>query len=124
MNSPVSHPNNFQDTISWECFVKNDGVRSCLTELQSFLHNKIGVDPIHRVLMFLPCLMHVLCKTWCFQIGRVKVLVFSVQKIHKQKEYRLSVLPLFIKPMTTKHKMILNIVLYPPEFNRAIVFSV
>ena len=27
------HPNNFRETIRWECFMKNDSVRSCLTEL-------------------------------------------------------------------------------------------
>ena len=32
--------------------MKNDGVRSCLIELQSFLLRKFDVDPIHRVLMF------------------------------------------------------------------------
>ena len=45
------HPNNFRNTISWECFVKNDSVRSSLIELQSFLHSKIDVDPIHCILM-------------------------------------------------------------------------
>ena len=60
------HPNNFRDTISWECFVKNDSVRSCLIELQSVLQSKVDVDPIYRVLMFLPCFVHVLCKTRCF----------------------------------------------------------
>ena len=54
------HPNNFRDTIGGECFKKNDGVRSCLIELQSFLLSKVDVDPIHRVLMSLPCFMHVL----------------------------------------------------------------
>ena len=49
MISPVFLPNNFRDTKSWECFVKNDGVRSRLIELQSFLLSKIDVDPIHRV---------------------------------------------------------------------------
>ena len=43
------------DGISWECFVKNDSVRPCLTELQSFLQSKVDVDPIHRILMFLQC---------------------------------------------------------------------
>ena len=52
------HPDNFRDTINWECFVKNDGVRSCLIELQSFFQSKIDVDPIFRVLMFLPCFIH------------------------------------------------------------------
>ena len=42
-----------------ECFVKNDSVRSSLIELQSFLQSKINVDPIHSVLVFLPCFMHV-----------------------------------------------------------------
>ena len=57
------HPNNFRNTTSWKCFVKNDGVRSSLTELQSFPHSKIDVDPTHCVLMSLPCCMHVLCMT-------------------------------------------------------------
>ena len=42
--------------------MKNDGDRSSLIELQTFLQSKIDVDPIHRVLMFLPRFMHVLCK--------------------------------------------------------------
>ena len=54
------HPNNFRKTTSWECFVKNDSVRSCLIELQSFPHSKIDVDPIYCVLMSLPCFMYVL----------------------------------------------------------------
>ena len=65
--------------------MKNDGVRSCLIELQSFLLSKFDVDPIHRVLMFLPCFMHVLCKTRCSQVDRVRILVFFVQRIHRQE---------------------------------------
>ena len=34
--------------------MKNDSVRSCLIELQSVLQSKVDVDPIHRILMFLP----------------------------------------------------------------------
>ena len=85
------HPNNFRDTIGWECVVKDDGVRSCLIELQSFLLSKFDVDPIHRVLMFIPCFLHVLCKTRCTQVDRVRILVFFVHRIHKQKEYCLSI---------------------------------
>ena len=70
------HPNNFRDTMSWECIAKNGGVRSRLIELQSFLHSKMNVDPIHRVLMFLPCCMHVPCKTRRFQVDRVRMLLF------------------------------------------------
>ena len=71
--------------------MKNDGVRSCLTELQSFLLSKIGVDPMHRILVFLPCFMHVLCKTRCFQVDRVGVLVFFVPGVRGRKEHCLSV---------------------------------
>ena len=85
------HPNNFRDTMSWECFIKNDGVRSSLIELQSFLHSKIEVDPIQRVLMFLPCFMHVLFKTRCSQVDRIRILVFFVHRIHRQIEYCVSV---------------------------------
>ena len=46
--------NNFRDTISWECVVKDDCVRSCLIELKSFLLSKLFFDPIHGVLMSFP----------------------------------------------------------------------
>ena len=49
------HPNIFRDTIGWECVAKDDGVRSRLIELQSFHQSKVDVDPVCRVLMFLPC---------------------------------------------------------------------
>ena len=39
------HHNSSWDKISWECVVKDNFVRSCLTELQSFLLNKLYVDP-------------------------------------------------------------------------------
>ena len=69
-----SHHDSFRDTISWECVVKNDGVRSRLIELQSFLLNKFYVDPIHRVLMLSStALCMVLCKTRCSQVDRVRI---------------------------------------------------
>ena len=74
------------ETISWECFVKNDSVRSCSI---SSLQSKIDVDPIHRILMFLPCSMHVLCKTRCIQI--VSESLWFVHGSHRQKESCLSV---------------------------------
>ena len=85
------HPDKFRNTISWKCFMENDSVRSRLIELQSFSYSKIDVDPIHSVLMPLPCFMHVLCKTRCSQVDRVKILVLLIHRIHKQKEYCLSV---------------------------------
>ena len=81
------HPNNFRDTISWEYFVKNDRVRSSLIELQSFFQSKIDVDPIYRVLMFLPRCLHVLRKTRCFQVHCLRIFVFFIYRIHKHKEY-------------------------------------
>ena len=48
---------NFWNTISWKCFLKDDCIRSSLIECQSFLHCKININPIYRVLVFLPCVM-------------------------------------------------------------------
>ena len=70
--------------------MKNDSVRSCLIEPQSFLQSKVDVDPIHRILMFLPCFMHVLCKTRCSQVDRVRNLMIFVSWINGQEEYCLS----------------------------------
>ena len=65
------HHDSLQDTISWECVVKDDCVRSCLIELKSFLLSKFYVDPIHRVLMFLPRFLLVPCNTRCFQVNYI-----------------------------------------------------
>ena len=83
--------NNFRNTTNWNCFVQNDSVPLCLIELESFLQNKIDVDPIYRILMFLPCFMHVLCMTWCIQVDRFRFRMIFVHGIHKQEEYCLSV---------------------------------
>ena len=52
--SRCHHNNFFRDTISKECVVKDDCVRSCLIELQSFPLTKLYIDPIHRVFMSFP----------------------------------------------------------------------
>ena len=66
--------------------------RSILFDRTSILSVEQAVcDAIHSILMSLPCFPHVLCKTRCFQLDRVKMLVFFVQRIHKQEEYSLSV---------------------------------
>ena len=59
-------------------------------EFQPFLQSKVDVDPIHSILMFLPCFMHVLCKTRCFQVDCLRIFVFFIHRIHKQTEYCLS----------------------------------
>ena len=53
------HHDSLRDTISWKRFVKDDCVRSCLIELESFLLSKLDVNPIHSVLMFLPYFLFV-----------------------------------------------------------------
>ena len=89
MISPSFHHNSLRDTISWECVVKDDCVRSCLIELKSFLLSKFSVDPIHRVLLSVPLFVMVPCKTRCFQVNFVRISVFFVHRIHRRKEYRL-----------------------------------
>ena len=42
---PSFQSNNFWNTISWKCFLKDDCIRSSLTECQSFLNRKIDLDP-------------------------------------------------------------------------------
>ena len=62
-----SHHNYFRDTVSWECFVEDDCVRSCLIELQSFPLSNLYVDPVHCILVHFPLLL-VQRKTWSGQI--------------------------------------------------------
>ena len=77
----------FWNTISWECFVKDDCIQSRLIECQPFPNRKIDVDPIYRVLMSFPCFMQVLCMTRYTQVDHIRILVIFVHKINKQKEY-------------------------------------
>ena len=90
----------FRDTISWECVVKDDCVRSGLIELKSFLLSKFYVDPIHRVLMSLPLFLLVPCKTRCFQVNFVRISVFFVHRIHRRKKYRLSFPQIWSTPVS------------------------
>ena len=71
------HPNNFRNTKSGKCSLKNDCIGSSLMECQSFLNSKIDVDPIYRVLMSLPIFMQVLCMTRYIQVDYIRILVTS-----------------------------------------------
>ena len=62
------------DTISWKCSLKDDCIRSSLIECQSFPNRKIAVDPLYRVLMFLPSAMQLLCTTWYTQVNLFRIL--------------------------------------------------
>ena len=45
---------------------------------------------IFQSLMFLPCLVHVLCKTRCIQVNYIGIFVFFVHRTHRREKYRLS----------------------------------
>ena len=64
------HPNNFRNTTSWECFVKNDGVRSCLIELQSLFRARL-MSTQYTVFW---CFIHALCM-YCARRGALKSIV-------------------------------------------------
>ena len=87
------HHNNFRDTISWECIVKDDCITSCLIEFESFTLSKLQVDPIHRVLVFFfsfsACTMQDV--VWSNQV-LVRIFVFLVHGIHSREDYCLSFL--------------------------------
>ena len=85
------HHNYFPDTISWECVVEDDSVRSCLIELQSFPLSKLKIDPVHRILVPFP-LLFVRCKTWFRQVKLLRIFVILMHGIHSREEYCLSVL--------------------------------
>ena len=84
------HHNYFRDTISWECIVEDDYVRSCLIELQSFPLNNLYIDPVHRMLVPFPLFL-VRCKTWFGQIKVLRIFVILIHEIQGCKEHRLSV---------------------------------
>ena len=81
---------NFWNTISWKCSLKDDCIRSSLIECQSFLNRKFNINPKYRVLMFLPCTMQVLCTTWYIEVNLCRILMPFVSGINRQKEYCLS----------------------------------
>ena len=84
------HPNNFRNTISWKCFLKDDCIRSSLIELQSFPQSKIDVNPAHCVQMSFQCFVQVLCTTRYTQVNLVRILVTFVSRINRQEKYCLS----------------------------------
>ena len=51
------HHNNFRDTISWECIVKDDCITSCLIEFESFTLSKV----LSTQYIVSWCLFHVFC---------------------------------------------------------------
>ena len=66
-------PFNFWNATSWKYSLKNNCIRSCLIERQSFWNRKIDVDPIYSVLMSLPCIVQVLCSAWYREVNMFRI---------------------------------------------------
>ena len=78
------------NTIGWKCSLKNNCVRSCLIEHQSFADSKINIDPKYRILMSLPCILQVSCETWYSVVDILWIFVIFFSWINRQEEHRLS----------------------------------
>ena len=76
--------------MDWECSLKNNCIRSCLIECQSFFDRKINIDPRYRVLMSLPCTVHVSRETWYREVNIFRVFVTFISWINRQEEHCLS----------------------------------
>ena len=80
----------FYNAICWKCSLKNNCVRSCLIELQSFFDRKINIDPKYRVLMPFPCTVQVSRETWYREVNIFRVFVTFISWINRQEEHCLS----------------------------------
>ena len=79
------------NAICWKCPLKNNCVRSCLIELQSFFDDsKINIDPKYRILMPFPGVLQVSCMTRYRVVDILWIFVVFVSWINKQEEHRLS----------------------------------
>ena len=92
------------NTTSWKYSLKDDCIRSSLIECQSFPNRKIDVDPIHYVLMPLPCIVHVLCMTRCIQVDHIRILVTLVHNFNWQRGHCLSLAQI----LTSKYESRVN----------------
>ena len=61
------------------------GVRSRLMELKYYPLSKFYIDPVNRVLMSSQLFLLVPCKTRCFQVDLLRIFVFLIHRIHRQK---------------------------------------
>ena len=86
--------------------MKNDGVRSCLLELKSFLLSKFDVDPKHRILSF----FHVFC-LYHAKRGSFRSILFG------------SLCSLFIGSTDVKNTVCLLLKFCPPGINPEFVME-
>ena len=77
--------------MGWEYSLKVDCIRSSLIECQSFTNRKIDVDPVHRVLMLLPCAVpRISVGRGTAGVSVFGIFVVFVSWINRQEEYCLS----------------------------------
>ena len=76
--------------MGWKCSLKNKCIRSCLMECESFFDSKININPEYRVLVPLPCTMHVSRSTWYREVNMFRIFMVFVSWINKQEEHCLS----------------------------------
>ena len=81
---------NFWNTISWKCSLKDNCIRSCLIECQSLFNRKVNIKPKYRVLVPLPCTVHVFRSTWYREVNIFRIFMICVSWINGQEEYCLS----------------------------------
>ena len=81
---------NFWNAISWKCSLKDDCIRSCLTECQSLCSRKVNINPKYHVLMPLPCTVHIMRLMWYREVNMFRMFMIFVSWISGQEEYCLS----------------------------------
>ena len=78
------------NAICWKCRLKNNCVRSCLIELQSFFDDsKINIDPKYRILMPFPGVLQVSCMTRYRVVNILWIFAISAARTNRQEEHRL-----------------------------------
>ena len=87
---PVFNLSTFWNAISWKCSLEDTCIRSSLIKCQSLFNRKININPKYRVLMFLPCTVHVFRSTWYREVKIFRVSVTFISLINGQEENCLS----------------------------------
>ena len=91
MVSPPSNLSALTMQLGGKYILKDDCIRSCLIELQSFFDDsKININPEYRILMPFPIVLHVSSTTRHRIINVFWISMIFIPWINRQKEHRLS----------------------------------
>ena len=89
----ISHIRLLQSSVSQlleynklEVFLERCCIRSSLIECQSFLNRKSNINPEYRVLMPLPCTVHILRSTWYREVNLFRIFMPFVSGINIGKK--------------------------------------